>query len=89
VLISIVFNIIDAVLGLGMGAGLGVLGVIYSLAVLVPGLAVGVRRLHDTDKSGWWLLLALIPIVGIIVLIVFWATDGLPGTNQYGASEKY
>jgi uncharacterized membrane protein YhaH (DUF805 family) len=89
VLISIVFNIIDAVLGLGMGGGIGVLGVIYSLAVLVPGLAVGVRRLHDTDKSGWWLLLALIPIVGIIVLIVFWATEGPPGVNRYGNNPKY
>ena len=72
-----------------LGAGIGVLGVIYSLAVLIPGLAVGVRRLHDTDRSGWWLFLALIPIVGIIVLIVFWATDGEPAVNQYGASEKY
>jgi uncharacterized membrane protein YhaH (DUF805 family) len=88
-LISIVFNIIDAVIGLGLGGGIGVLGLIYSLAVLVPGLAVGVRRLHDTDKSGWWLLIGLIPIVGIIVLIVFWATDGQPTVNQYGASEKY
>jgi len=88
-IISVVLNIIDAVIGLGLGGGIGVLGLIYALAVLIPGLAVGVRRLHDTDKSGWWLLLALIPIVGIIVLIVFWATDGLPGPNKYGASEKY
>jgi uncharacterized membrane protein YhaH (DUF805 family) len=72
-----------------MGGGIGVIGLIYSLAVLVPGLAVGVRRLHDTDKSGWWLLIALIPLVGIIVLIVFFATDGQPGPNKYGPSEKY
>jgi uncharacterized membrane protein YhaH (DUF805 family) len=89
VIISVVLNIIDAVIGLGMGGGIGVLGLIYSLAVLIPGLAVAVRRLHDTDKSGWWLLLALIPLVGIIVLIVFWATDGDPRPNQYGPSEKY
>ena len=57
--------------------------------MLLPGLAVGIRRLHDTDKSGWWLLLVFIPIVGIIVLIVFWATDGTPGANEYGMSEKY
>jgi uncharacterized membrane protein YhaH (DUF805 family) len=88
-LISIACNIVDAVIGLGLGGGIGVLGLIYSLAVLVPGLAVGVRRLHDTGKSGWFLLLALIPIVGIIVLIVFWATDGQPTANQYGLSEKY
>ena len=88
-IISIVLNIIDAVIGLGIGGGVGVLGLIYGLAVLIPGLAVAVRRLHDTDKSGWWILIGLIPIVGIIVLIVFWATDGLPGPNKYGASEKY
>jgi uncharacterized membrane protein YhaH (DUF805 family) len=89
VIISVVFNIIDAVIGSGMGAGIGILGFIYSLAVLIPGLAVAVRRLHDTDKSGWWLLIALIPLVGLIVLIVFWATDGDPQPNRYGASEKY
>ena len=88
-IISIVFNIVDAVLGTGMGAGLGVIGFIYSLAVIVPGIAVGVRRLHDTDKSGWWMLLVFIPLVGIIVLIVFWATDAPPGPNKYGPSEKY
>ena len=57
--------------------------------MLLPGLAVGIRRLHDTDKSGWWLLLVFIPIVGIIVLIVFWAADGTQGANDYGMSEKY
>jgi uncharacterized membrane protein YhaH (DUF805 family) len=88
-LINVVLNILDAILGLGMGGGIGVLSGIYGLAVLVPGLAVGVRRLHDTDKSGWWLLIGLIPIVGIIVLIVFWAAEGPPGTNQYGTNPKY
>jgi uncharacterized membrane protein YhaH (DUF805 family) len=57
--------------------------------VLVPGVAVGIRRLHDTGKSGWWLLIALVPIVGIIVLIVFFAQDSTPGVNDYGMSEKY
>ena len=81
-------NIIDAGLGWGSGYG-GILSGIYGLAVLLPGLAVGIRRLHDTDKSGWWLLLVFIPIVGLIVLIVFWATDGTAGANDYGMSEKY
>ena len=66
-----------------------VLVIIYGLAVLIPGLAVGIRRLHDTDRSGWWLLIALVPFVGAIVLIVFLATDSKPGVNQYGTSEKY
>ncbi len=83
-IIGIVFNILIAVSSI-----FWVLYVIYALAVLIPGIAVGIRRLHDTDKSGWWLLIGLIPLVGIIVLIVFFATDGLPGPNQYGPSEKY
>jgi uncharacterized membrane protein YhaH (DUF805 family) len=80
-IIGIVFNIL-----IGISSFFFVIYVIYGLAVLIPGLAVGVRRLHDTDKSGWWLLLALIPIVGIIVLIVFWATEGTRGPNRYGAA---
>ena len=83
VIISIVLNVIDLAIGFQL------LTLIYGLAVLLPGIAVGIRRLHDTDKSGWWLLIGLIPLVGIIVLIVFWATDGQPGPNQYGPSEKY
>jgi uncharacterized membrane protein YhaH (DUF805 family) len=83
-IIGIVFNILIAVASI-----FWVVYVIYALAVLIPNIAVGVRRLHDTNKSGWWLLIALIPLVGIIVLIVFFATDGLPGPNQYGPSEKY
>src|SRR4051794_23590350 len=67
VIISIVLNILIAISSI-----FWVLYVIYGLAVLIPGLAVAVRRLHDTDKSGWWLLIGLIPLVGIIVLIVFW-----------------
>ncbi|HUP99442.1 MAG TPA: DUF805 domain-containing protein [Aeromicrobium sp.] len=58
------------------------------LAVLVPSLAVGVRRLHDTGRSGWWLLIALIPIIGAIVLIVFYVQDSQPGANEYGPSPK-
>lgn len=68
----------------GVSDALVILSVIYSLALLIPGLAVAVRRLHDTNKSGWWILIALVPLVGIIVLIVFLATDGDPGANQYG-----
>lgn len=83
-IISVVLNIVDFGIGL---SGFGVLSTIYGLAVLIPGLAVGIRRLHDTDKSGWWLLLALIPIVGIIVLIVFWATEGTRGDNRYGVPD--
>ncbi len=61
----------------------GLLGIIYGLAVLVPGLAVGARRLHDTGRSGWWQLIAFIPLIGIIVLIVFWAQQPQQEKNQY------
>ncbi len=73
--------------GLG-GLGL-ILYVIYALAVIVPSLAVAVRRLHDTNKSGWMLLVSLIPLVGPIILLVFYLIDGEPGENQYGISPKY
>jgi uncharacterized membrane protein YhaH (DUF805 family) len=61
---------------------------LYDLAVLIPGLAVAFRRLHDTGRSAWWLLIGLIPIVGAIVLIVFYATPGVTGGNQYGPDPK-
>lgn len=68
----------------GASDALFILALVYSLAVLIPGLAVAVRRLHDTNKSGWWILISLVPLVGVIVLIVFLATDGDQGANQYG-----
>ena len=83
VVISIVLALIDVAIGT-YGAGGGVLQGIYGLAVLLPSLAVGVRRLHDIGRSGWWLLLGLIPLVGIIILIVWWAQEGDAGTNEYG-----
>jgi len=83
-LISLVLGFIDGLIGLRIGdSGMGLLGGLYSLAVLIPGIAVGVRRLHDTGRSGWWLLLSFIPIVGTIVLIVFLASGSQPGQNQY------
>ena len=56
----------------------------YSIALIVPSIAVGIRRLHDTGRSGWWLLIILVPLAGIIVLVVFLATEGEPGPNRYG-----
>ena len=71
-----------------MMLGTGVLSTIFGLAVLIPSLAVGARRLHDTGRSGWWLLLYLVPLVGFIVLIVFFVMDSQPGTNEYGPNPK-
>jgi uncharacterized membrane protein YhaH (DUF805 family) len=65
-----------------------VLELIVFLPTIIPGLAVAVRRLHDTGKSGWWLFIELVPVAGVIVLVVFTATDSTPGPNQYGPSPK-
>lgn len=62
---------------------------ILSLVTFIPTLAVGARRLHDTGRSGWWQLLHLIPLVGIIVLIIWWCEDSHQGANEYGPSVKY
>ena len=60
------------------------ISIVFSVATLVPTLAVGARRLHDTNRTGWWQLIGLIPVLGIIVLIVFFATKGDDAANQYG-----
>jgi uncharacterized membrane protein YhaH (DUF805 family) len=89
ILISIGLTIIDTTTGMfDAKAGMGLLSGIYSLAVLIPSIAVGVRRLHDTNRSGWWLLISFIPLIGTIVLIVFLATDSKPEANQYGPNPK-
>lgn len=89
IIVSIILGVIDGVTGsFSPEAGIGLLGGIYSLAVLIPAIAVSVRRLHDTDRSGWWLLIALIPIIGAIVLLVFMVQDSKPGQNQFGSNPK-
>ena len=65
-----------------------ILGTIWSLAVLLPSLAVCVRRLHDIGKAWTWILLGLIPVVGQIILIVFFCQDSQPGENQFGPNPK-
>lgn len=65
-----------------------ILGWLISLALIVPGIAVGVRRLHDLNKTGWLYLLCLIPIVGAILLIVWFVQPGTAGSNQYGDDPK-
>jgi len=69
--------------------GGGAVEALYGLAVLLPSLAVAVRRLHDTNSSGWWLFISLIPIVGGIWLLVLLASDGAAGSNQYGENPKF
>ena len=85
ILIMIGFNLLSGALDSTL---IQVLGVLYILAVLVPSIAVYVRRLHDTNHSAWWLLLSLIPIIGGIILIIFLVTDSQAGDNRYGANPK-
>jgi uncharacterized membrane protein YhaH (DUF805 family) len=61
---------------------------LYTLALLCPGIAVAMRRLHDTNRSGLWMLLSLIPLVGPIILLVFMASEGTPGDNNFGPNPK-
>lgn len=68
--------------------GGGIVGLIWILATIVPAVAVLVRRLHDTSRSGWWALIGLLPIVGGIILLVFTVQDSNAGDNTYGASPK-
>lgn len=82
-LIAIGISVVESILGSS-----GFLGMIYSLAVLLPSLAVSARRLHDTGRSGWWLLIGFIPVLGLIVLIVFAVQDSQPGSNAFGPNPK-
>ncbi len=61
---------------------------LVALALLIPGIAVTIRRLHDTDRSGWTLLFALIPLVGALLLLVFYITEGTSGPNRFGPDPK-
>ena len=85
-LVGIVFSILGSIPFIGKL--FFVLSVIYSLAILLPGIAAGARRLHDTNRTALFLLLGLIPIVGEIILIVFFVQEGTPGENQYGPNPK-
>ena len=81
--ISFALLLFDGVVGSG-----GVLYFIYSFAVALPSLGVVARRLHDTDRSGWWMLIAFVPLIGFIAMIVFLVTDSTPWDNHYGPTSK-
>jgi uncharacterized membrane protein YhaH (DUF805 family) len=89
IIIIVVLALIDYLTGtFSPRAGVGLLGGLYSLAVLIPSLAVTVRRLHDIERTGWWILIGLIPVIGNIVLLIFMVLDSEPGTNEYGPNPK-
>jgi uncharacterized membrane protein YhaH (DUF805 family) len=79
ILVGIAANIIDAIIG-----SFGVISGLASLALLLPGLSVSIRRFHDINRSGWWILIFLVPIVGFILWLVWFTREGDQGENQYG-----
>ncbi len=88
-IVSIVLIGVDSMVGtLNSEGGYGVFSTIYSIAVLLPTIGVGIRRLHDIGRTGWWLLIGLLPLIGFIVLIIFFVKDSQPGENQYGPNPK-
>lgn len=72
----------------GTGDDMGIIRGLAGLAILIPGFGVAVRRLHDIDRTGWWVLLVFASIIGWIVLLVFFCTDGTPGPNRFGSDPK-
>ncbi len=89
VITSIILGIVDRIIGTDYGSsGSGMLSSIYSLAVLLPTIGVAIRRMHDTNRSGWWILINLIPCIGWIWFIVLAAQEGGVGDNQYGPDPK-
>jgi uncharacterized membrane protein YhaH (DUF805 family) len=82
-------TVVDRVIGTWHAhAQVGLLSGVFALAMIVPSIAVGVRRLHDTGRRGWWFLVVLVPLVGWITMIVFACQDSQPGANRYGPNPK-
>ncbi|MFC4724153.1 DUF805 domain-containing protein [Glycocaulis abyssi] len=79
---GVLYAVDMSVFGYPMLAGL------FALGSLIPAIAVGVRRLHDTGRSGWWILIGLVPLVGFIVLLIFYVMDSQPGVNQHGPNPR-
>jgi len=89
----VIYILLTVVAGLlsnlpGVGVVMAFIPLVFCLALLVPSIAVAIRRLHDTNRSGWWLLLGFVPVIGGIVLLVFLVKEGTPGENQFGANPK-
>lgn len=90
VIFALIAMLVDNLLGLRFNEQIpyGYLYLLYGLATFIPGIAVGVRRLHDVGKSGWWYFIALVPILGGLYLLYLFIQDGTPGSNEYGVNPK-
>ena len=78
---NIVISLLTVVLGDALG---GILSLVFTLGIIIPYIAIAIRRWHDLDKSGWWTLTLFIPLINIIMLLVFFTKKGTDGSNQYG-----
>lgn len=89
ILINIILSVVDGLTGnFDPATNMGLLSGVYTLAILIPSIAVSVRRLHDTGRKGWWILISLVPLIGAIVLLIFLVQNSKPGQNQYGENPK-
>ena len=82
--VAIALSILDNLV-FNDASGYGIFSTMWGLAIVVPSIGVGVRRLHDLDKSGWWLLLSCIPVIGFIILVFWFIQQGTAGQNRFGA----
>lgn len=87
-LIAFAVSIVEAVISGATGTEINLISALLTLGLLLPSLAIGARRLHDIGHSGWWQLIGIIPLVGFIVLIIFYVRDSQPGDNEYGPNPK-
>ena len=89
VALGLLLSLIDGLIGtFNSPAGIESLSDVFKILLVIPGIAVSVRRLHDIDRSGWWFLISLVPLIGVIALIVLLVQDGTPGSNRYGPNPK-
>lgn len=88
--VYVVAGILDGILGMGgmIGGLYGPLTLLAALFFIIPSFSVGIRRLHDTERSGWWLLIGLVPLIGGLVLLYFFIVEGTRGPNRYGDDPK-
>jgi len=87
-LINIIVSIVITAIDFQFIGSNGSIGAVYSLALLLPGIGVAIRRLHDTGRSGWWLLILFVPLIGVIVFLVFACQDSESNENEYGLNPK-
>jgi len=90
-IIFVILGVVGGILGQIWGplaTLISVVSALLSLVLIIPNFAVGIRRLHDTNRSGWLFLLALIPLIGVIILLVFFIQEGTSGGNKYGSDPK-